>query len=52
MERSNLEMIVAVPLRKNEDDEKVDGRLKGEVVLMDRDYSEKVEMEESRSRTE
>ena len=33
-ERSNLEMIVAVPWRKNEDDAKMDGeRLEGEVVM-------------------
>ena len=46
-ERSNLEMIVAVPWRKNEDDEKMDGeRLEGEVVLMDKDFRDKLEMEE------
>ena len=46
-ERSKLEMIVAVPWRKNDDDEKIDGeRLKGEVVLMETDYKVKLEMEE------
>ena len=46
-ERSNLQMIVAVPLRKNEDDEKMDGeRLEGEVVLMDNDFRDKLKMEE------
>ena len=46
-ERSNLEMIVAVPLRKNEDGEKMNGeRLEGEVVLMDKDFRDKLEMEE------
>ena len=46
-ERSNLEMIVAVPLRKNDDGEKMDGeRLEGEVVLMDKDFRDKLEMEE------
>ena len=45
-EQSNLEMIVAVPWRKNEDNEKMaGGRLKGEVVLMEKDQ-EKLEMEE------
>ena len=34
---SNLEMIVAVQWRKNEDDAKMDGEpLKGEVVMMDK----------------
>ena len=46
-DRSNLEMIVAVLWRKNEDDYKMDGeRLKGEVVMMDTDYKEKLEKEE------
>ena len=46
-DRSNLEMIVAVPWRKNADDAKMDGeRPKGEVVTMDNDYKEKLEMEE------
>ena len=46
-ERSNLQMIVTFPLRKNEDDEKMDGeRLEGEVVLMDKDFWDKLEMEE------
>ena len=46
-ERSNVEMIVAVPWRKNEDDAKMDGeRQKGEVVMMDNDYKEKLETEE------
>ena len=44
---SNLEMIVAVPWRKNEDDAKMDGEgLKGELVMMDKDHKEKLEMEE------
>ena len=43
----NLEMIVAVPWRKNEDEEKVDEeRLKGGKVLMDKDHKERMEMEE------
>ena len=46
-ERSNVEMTVAVPWRKNEDDAKVDGeRQKGEVVMMDNDYKGKLETEE------
>ena len=45
-EQSNLEMMVAVPWRKNEDDEQMAGeRFKREVVLMDEDQ-EKLEMEE------
>ena len=39
-DRSNLEMVVAVPWRKNEDTAKMDGgRLKGEVAMMDKDCS-------------
>ena len=35
-DRSNLEMVAAVPWRKNEDDPKIDReRLKSEVVMMD-----------------
>ena len=46
-DRNNLEMIVAVPWRKNEDDAEMDGELlKGEVVMMNQDYKEKLEMEE------
>ena len=46
-DRSNLEMIVAVPWRKNEDDPKVDGEcLKSEVIVMDKEYKEKLETEE------
>ena len=46
-DRSNLEMVVAVPLRKNEDDPKMDGeRLKSEVVVMDKEYRENLEAEE------
>ena len=46
-ERSNLVMIVVVPWRKNEDGAKMDGeRLTGEVVMTDKDYREKLEMEE------
>ena len=46
-DQSNLEMVVAVPWRKNEDDPKVDGeRLKSEVVTMDKEYTEKLEAEE------
>ena len=42
-DRSNLEMVVAVPWRKNEDDSKMDGeRLKSEVIVMDKEYKEKV----------
>ena len=38
---------MAFPLRKNEDDEKMDGeRLEGEVVLLDKDFRDKLEMEE------
>ena len=45
--RSNLEMIVAVPWRKNEDDPKMNGeRLKSEVIVMDKEYKEKLEAEE------
>ena len=40
-------MIVAVPWRKDEDDAKMDGEcLKGEVVMVDKDYKEKLETEE------
>ena len=43
-DRSNLEMVVAAPWRKNEDDPKMDGeRLKSEVVAMDKEYREKLE---------
>ena len=42
-DRSNLEMVVAVPWRKNEDDGE---RLKSEVVAMDKEYREKLEAEE------
>ena len=46
-DRSNLEMVVAVPWRKNEDDPKMDGeRLKSEVIVMDKEYKEKLEAEE------
>ena len=46
-ERSNLEIVVEVPWRTNEDDAKMDGvHLKGEVVMMHKDYKEKMEMEE------
>ena len=46
-ERSNLGMIVAVPWCKKEDDANMDGeRLEGEVVMMDKDYKEKLETEE------
>ena len=46
-DRSNLEMIVAVPWRKNEDDAKMDGeRLKGDVVEMEQDCKENLEMAE------
>ena len=42
-DRSNLEMVVAVPWRKSEDDPKMDGeRLNSEVVTMDKEYKEKV----------
>ena len=45
--RSNLEMIVAVPWRKNEDDATMDGEsIKRRVVMMDRNHKEKLEMEE------
>ena len=40
-------MIVAVPWRKDEGDEKVDGEgLQREVVLVDPDYKERLEMDE------
>ena len=40
-------MIVAVPWRKNEDDANMDGeRLKGEAVMTDKNYKEKLETEE------
>ena len=43
-ERSNQDVPVAVPWRKNEGDEKMDGeRPEGEVVLMDKDNKEKLE---------
>ena len=49
-DQSNLEMVVAVPWRKNEDDPKMNGeRLKSEeseVVTMDKEYREKLEAEE------
>ena len=42
-----MEMIVAVPWRRNEDTAKMDeGRLKGEVAMMDKDCKERLEMEE------
>ena len=46
-DRSNLEMVVAVPWRKNENDPKMDGeRRKSEVTVMDKTYKEKLEAEE------
>ena len=46
-DRITLEMVVAVPSRKNEDDPKMDGeRLKSEVIVMDKEYKEKLEAEE------
>ena len=43
-ERRNQDVPVAVPWRKNEGDEKMDGeRPEGEVVLMDKDNKEKLE---------
>ena len=46
-ERSNLVKIVGDPWRKNEDDPEMDGeKLKGEVVMMDKDYKGKLEREE------
>ena len=46
-DRSNLEMVVAAPWRKNEDDPKMDGEhLKSKVVAMDKEYREKLEAEE------
>ena len=46
-DRCNLEILVAVPWRKNEDDAKTVGeRQRGEVVMVDKDYKEKLEMEE------
>ena len=45
-DRSNLEMVVAVPLRKNEDDPMMDGeRLKSEVKVMVKKYKERWEAE-------
>ena len=41
-----LTRVVAVPWRKNEDDPKMDGeRLKSEVIVMDKEYKEKLEAE-------
>ena len=41
--RSNLDKIVAVPWHKNEDDPGTDGEtLTGGIVMMDRDYKEKL----------
>ena len=52
-DRSNLEMVVAVPWRKNEDDPKMDGeRLKSEVIVMDKEYKEKLQKSMSQSRSE
>ena len=46
-DRSNLEMVVSVPWRRNEDDPEMDGeRQKSEVIVMDEDYKEKLEAEE------
>ena len=46
-DRSNLEMVVAMPRRKNEDDPKMDGeRLKSEVIVMVKGYKDKSEAEE------
>ena len=46
-DRSNLEMVVAVPWRQNEDDPKMDGeRLKSEAVVMDNENRERLEAEE------
>ena len=46
-DRSNLEMIVADPLRKNEDDPMMDrDRLKSEVIVMEKKYKERWEAEE------
>ena len=40
-------MIVAVLLRKNEDDPEMDGEtLQGEVVLMEKEYKDKLERDE------
>ena len=40
-------MVVVVPWRKNEDDPKMDGeRPKSEVIVMDKEYKEKLEAEE------
>ena len=42
-DRSNLEMVVAVPWRQNEDDPEMNGEcLKSEVVVMDKVYKEKL----------
>ena len=42
--QSNLEMVMAVPWRKNEDDPKMDGeRLKSEVIVIFKEYKEKLE---------
>ena len=46
-DRSNLEMVVAVPWRKSEDDPRTDGEhLKSEVIVMNEEYKEKFETEE------
>ena len=46
-DRSNLEMVVAVPWRKSEDDPRRDGEhIKSEVIVMNEEYKEKLEAEE------
>ena len=46
-DRKNLEMIVAVPWRKNEYDAKMDReRQQAEAVMMDKSYNERLEMDE------
>ena len=46
-ERSNLDKIVEVLWRTNEDDSEMDGeKLKGEAVMMDKDCKAKLEGEE------
>ena len=52
-DRSNLEMVVAVPWRKSEGDPKMDGeRLNSEVVTMEKEYKEKVGDGRTRSGSE
>ena len=43
-QRSNMKMIVGVPWKKNDEDEKADGEaMKAEVTIMDKEYRERME---------